>query len=175
MVHWIQAREAFVTDRPNVRFFALDRTQFMLDKAWVSLDCICQRTPIDHMPVRQCRWAPHHCGDDYWYVNDSQRLQNLLRRHDLTRHHGESLVVTNAAKSVMAFAVGPAEAPKRVAVVGNVFDLKRHVLAAPDDTQPEWWLFDATPVDPFHGRSDAKAWKTKWDGQIERGEEPSWN
>jgi hypothetical protein len=175
MVHHIQAKQAFVAHPRRVKFWELDRPQFILDKAWVSLDRIWRQRPRNEEVARRRAHYDSYYFDSYWYVFESKQLWDLLQRDDLTKRNGRPLVATNEKADLIAFAVGPAEAPRRLAISGGAFDLKRHVFVAADETQPEWWLLEACVVDPFHGSTGASAWVAKWKAQAEAGEEPSWD
>ncbi len=175
MVHWIQAKQAFIAKPRSVRFYELNQPRFVFDKGWVSLERVWRSRPADAAAAARRADYSDNYGDDYWYIAEPRQLRDLLQRGDLTHHNGRPLVAGNERKGLLAFAVGPAVAPKRLAILGNAFDLERQVLLAADDTQPEWWLLEAYVVDPFHGSTDAKAWQAKWKAQAEAGEKPSWN
>ena len=113
--------------------------------------------------------------DDYWQVDDPERLRSVVERADLMRRNGRPFVAGHVGTELLAIAIGPAAAPSRPLIRGLVFDAERQVLLAASSTQPEWWLFDAWEFDPFHGSTDAKAWQAKWTVQVEAGEKPSWD
>lgn len=175
MVHWIQAREAFVTGRRSVRFYTLEEPRFLLDKAWVWLDRFWLRAPRDASEAHRRDQFPAPDYDNYWYVPEAERLADVLQRTDLTRRDGKPVVIGNERKGLLAFAVGPAELPKRTVIQAGAWDLEHHVMAAAADDQPKWWVFEGFVTDPYHGSTDAKAWAAKWKAQVEAGEKPSWN
>lgn len=121
MVHWIQAKQAFLVDRDNVRFHRM--------------------TAADGCEVLL---APIH-GDETetWIVDDPDRLREILARDDLTRWDGRPFVIANASKRLLGFAAGPPEPPDQVHVL-VVFDIARSTLPPAGDEQPEWWLLDAS-------------------------------
>lgn len=170
MVHWIQARQAFVNERRRVRFHTVAEVSYGSHGAWLRLDRTWLRRPRDEYDAHR----RSQFFEEYWVVSDTERLAELLRRPDLTRRQGNPVVAANESRELLAFAVGPPELPSRVVFLG-AFDLERGVLAAADDRQPGWWLLEGYPADPFHGSTDAKSWVAKWKAQVEAGETPSWD
>jgi len=162
MVHRIQATQALIEDKRNVRFYTLRQSDLVLDKCWVVLDRFWLRAPRNKQAAAARKRFPEPDYDNYWCVPDPERVSDLLQRPDLTRRDDKPVVAGNFRRHLLAFAVGPAELPGRFGIQA-VWDLERQVFASPGPGQPEWWVLDGVVGDPFNGGTDAKAGVAKWD------------
>ncbi len=75
---------------------------------------------------------------------DGSEVSEALERADLTRYHGESLVLVSRLHRLLGIAIGPPEPPELLQVMATVVRLGPNgaVEILGDDGQPSWLLFE---------------------------------
>ena len=115
---------------------------------------------------------PVTMADDYWLIEDTQRLRDILERDDLTLRRGRPLIAAPDIHELfvlglLAVATGPAVAPDPVEISTARFDSERQVLLRTGESQPDWWLIEAWTADPFSGGTDAKRTLAEWRAETD--------